>query len=76
MNIAQSKVRCPKCKSKTLYLIEVWEGHTIQWEVENGKFDRDDGSLNPGDPYKVQAKCICGHAWTIRMALQIDDITT
>jgi hypothetical protein len=76
-NIVKSKVKCPKCKNKKeLTLIEVWEGHTISWEVEDGKFDRNDGSLEPGDAYKVQGKCNdCGHIWTIRKALQIDDVT-
>lgn len=45
------------------------------WEVEDGKFDRNDGSLEPGDAYKVQAECKCGHGWTVRNALQIDDVT-
>jgi len=70
-----SKVRCPKCKSKDLRLIEVWEGHTIQWEQVDGKFDRNAGSLEPGDAYKVEGKCKkCSHQWTIRKTLQIDDV--
>lgn len=75
MKIVESIVNCPKCKNtKQLTLIEIWQDHTISWIVENGKFDRDDGALEMGDAYKVQAKCTCGHMWTIRKALQIDDI--
>lgn len=74
IKIVNSKVRCPKCKSNTLKLIEVWKDHEIIWEQENGQFDRDNGVLEPGDPYKVQAQCKCGHAWTIRKALQIDEV--
>ena len=75
-NIVKSKVKCPKCGNKSnLKLHEIWSGHTITWEVEDGKFDRNDGSLEHGDAYKVQAECKCGHGWTLRKALQIDDVT-
>jgi hypothetical protein len=74
-NIVNSKVKCPRCKSGNLSLIEVWEGHTITWEQIDGKFDREDGALEPGDAYKVNAHCSeCNHTWRIRKALQIDDI--
>lgn len=74
-NIVKSKVKCPKCGNKnTLTLSEIWKGHTVSWNVIGGKFDRDDGNLEVGDPYKVQAQCKCGHHWTIKKALQIDDI--
>lgn len=71
-----SKVQCPKCKSRDLTLIEVWKGHDITWEQREGLFDRDDGVLEAGSPYKVEAKCSsCRHHWTIRKALQIDDVS-
>lgn len=73
--IVQSKAKCPKCKSNYLLLIEVWDGHEITWAQEDGKFDRYDGNLEAGDPYKVEAICKqCQHHWTIRKASQIDDI--
>ena len=73
--IVQSKCVCPKCKSNTLMLIELWRNHSIVWEQINGQFDRHEGSLEPGDAYKLEAKCKeCGHQWTIRRALQISDI--
>ena len=73
--IVESKVKCPKCKSgDDLVLVECWKGHEITWEQINGKFDYNDGNLNPGDAYKVEAECKCGHYWTIRKALQIGDV--
>lgn len=72
----KSKAKCPKCKSDTLKLNELWKDHCITWEQENGEFDRQDGYLEPGDAYKVFGECRkCGHIWTIRGALQIDDVT-
>ena len=66
--------KCPKCQSNTIFLIEVWENHTIQWEQIDGFFDKEDGNLEMGDAYKVEAECkICGHRWRIRKALQIGD---
>jgi hypothetical protein len=74
--IVKCKVHCPRCKnSKTLTLVEAWKDHTISWQVEGGKFDRNDGALEMGDPFMVQATCPCGHTWKVRKALQIDDVT-
>lgn len=71
----KSKLKCPKCKSINLTLVEVWHGHEIVWEQLNGEFDRNEGILEPGDPYKVEASCHkCLHHWTARGILQIDDI--
>jgi hypothetical protein len=73
--IVHSRVKCPKCSSKDLFLVEVWEGHAIHWEQIDGKFDRNDGVLEPGDAYKVESVCKkCNHRWRIRNTLQIDDI--
>lgn len=71
-DIRNSKVRCPKCKSNNLQLIEIWEGHTISWEQEDGKFDLNNGAQEPGGPYKVQGRCRgCDHWWTIKGIRQI-----
>lgn len=71
--IVQSTVKCPKCKSKDLFLIEVWHGHTISWEQQNGKFDRSYGSSDPGNPHHLEGNCKkCKHLWKIRNAFQID----
>lgn len=73
--IVESKAKCPKCKSNTLSLNEIWKDHTITWEQEDGVFNRDEGYLEPGEAYKVQARCRdCEHVWTVKGALQIDDI--
>lgn len=70
--IVKSKIKCPKCKSINLTLCEVWQGHTINWEHIDGEFDVQDGALEMGDAFKVQAFCHkCKNAWTIRKALQI-----
>lgn len=70
----ETKVKCPKCKSVDLYLIEVWKGHTIEFNQEGKMLDRN-GNVNPGDPYKVDGHCKkCNHRWTIRNAIQISDI--
>lgn len=72
--IVESKVKC-KCGSADIDLCEVWEDHTINWEQIDGKFNRDHGALEMGYAHKVEALCKrCKKRWTIRKALQIDDI--
>ncbi len=69
--------RCPKCKGKNLELIEVWEGHTITWQVEDGQINRNEGNIEPGDPWKVEGHCEdCDHRWTFRKTLQIEDLNS
>lgn len=76
-NWVKTDKTCPKCGSKDFHIIEVWKYHTISWECIGGNFDRNDGSLEIGDAYKVQATCSkCKHSWTFKKALQIDDIIT
>ena len=71
----ETTVKCPKCKSTDLLLIEIWSGHTITWEQKQNVIDRNDGNLESGDPYKVQAICSqCSHSWKVRGALQISDV--
>lgn len=66
---------CPKCKNKSIQLVEVWDGATITWEVENGIFDKSYGNLEPGDPTKVCGLCPkCDHRWTLRGGKQIIDV--
>jgi len=70
----KSKVFCPKCNCKDLYLIEIWQGHTIEWEQLNGKLDRNDGVLEHGSPYRLEGKCKnCQHTWKVKKATSIDD---
>ncbi len=73
--VLQSKVKCPKCNNNNLHLNEIWDNASISWIQVNGQFDKNAGSLEPGDPRKVMAYCgACDHWWTIRGATQIDDI--
>jgi phage FluMu protein Com len=63
----KSKIRCPRCKSKDLFIRELWKDSTIEWQQVDGEFDRNDGILNEGNPYKLEAKCSqCNHYWTLR----------
>ena len=74
-NIQRTNIVCPKCKSDSLAIMEIWDGAVIEWEIINGKFDRNDGSLEPGNPVKLECKCKnCHHSWKIRKSTQIDDI--
>jgi hypothetical protein len=73
-DIKQVDIKCPKCKSIPRFLIELWRAHTIKWVVIDGKIDRDDGALEPGEPYAVECLCGCGHEWKVRKVQQIDDV--
>ena len=73
--IFNTKVKCPKCKSDNFTLHEMWKGHTISWEVTNGTFDINEGIMDVGNPYQVQAYCKnCKHPWTLRKITQINDV--
>ena len=76
-DILETKIKCPKCKNKKDFdLVEVYSGHTITWEVLDGKFDKNDGNKEMGDPSHMEATCgDCGHRWRIRGALQVTDVT-
>jgi len=74
-DIVKSKVKCPKCKGTNLYLIEIWTNHSIEWEQENGIFNRNDGNMEMGNPDYLEAKCMpCNHQWKVRGCGQIDDV--
>jgi hypothetical protein len=71
----KSKLKCSKCKSIDLVLVELWKDATIEWEQFNGEFYRNDGNLEPGYPYALEARCkTCGHCWKVRGVSQIDQI--
>jgi hypothetical protein len=68
-------LKCPKCKSKDLEVVELWEGHGIVFEQNAKGLVSPVGDLHPGDPYKVEARCLrCKHKWAIRKATQISNI--
>ena len=72
-NIVESRVKCRKCKGIDITLTEIWVGSTITWDQYNGKFDRNDGNLEPGDPIRCEAECKnCKHHWKLKYANQID----
>lgn len=69
---ATTKVRCPKCQSADLSLIETgtW---TSLFRVRDGKLDRSDGSHEPSSVDRLEGHCVrCGHRWKVRGATQID----
>jgi DNA-directed RNA polymerase subunit M/transcription elongation factor TFIIS len=71
----KSKVKCPKCKSKDLFIAELWKDSAIEWEQRDGEIDRNDGNMSEGNPYRLQCKCSkCKHRWTLRGKIQIDEI--
>ena len=68
------KICCPKCRSRSLVMTEIWET-SIQWIVKDGWMEKAGGALNEGTPTCVEAKCQdCGHGWTARGASQILDV--
>jgi len=74
--IVESKLSCPKCKSKDLFIIELWNNASIHWEQIDGKFDINDGCQSEGNPYSVECQCKkCKRMWRARKAMQIHDIT-
>lgn len=66
--------KCPKCKSRDIWVNEMWKDHSITWMCVDGNFISD-GNMEPGNPYKVEGGCSkCLHKWTFRGARQIYDI--
>jgi len=67
--------RCPRCRGNPSFYTEVWEGHTIEFEADKEGFPSDTGYLNPGNPYRVTARCSkCGYNWRLRGVGQITDL--
>jgi len=65
---------CPKCKCKDLILKEVWNGHYITFDYNEGMIVGK-GNLEVGNPYKVEAFCNnCNHEWTLKGVTQIGDV--
>ena len=63
--------KCPKCKSQCVKISEFWINHVIVWFPDDRK---EDGILNPGEPYSVNGECEeCGHKWHFRCGGQIKD---
>lgn len=72
---ATTKVRCPKCKSKSLFFVEsgTWSS---EFTVVDGVFDRSDGQHEPDSIDRLDARCAkCRHLWKPRGANSINDVT-
>ncbi len=74
--LVQTKLRCPRCKSRDLRLHEQ-VNCTTTFIVMGGQFDRNEGWNEPGSIEGVWSECSrCGHGWRVRGADQIDDCIT
>lgn len=63
-------IKCPKCRSNNVHIIEFWSGSTILWR-HGDAFQ--DGTLEPGDPYRVEGHCQrCNHRWKVRKVTQVN----
>lgn len=63
--------KCPKCRSQNVELIEIWSA-TISWIPNDPDFENGKGILTPGDPEKVEGRCLkCEHRWRIRNVVQV-----
>ena len=68
--------KCPKCRSIPDSYIEVWNGHTIEFDASEGVPD-EEGYLNPGNPDHVKAVCsFCGYIWRLKGVCQITDLSS
>lgn len=71
---ATTHIRCPKCRSKDINLVET-SSWTTEWAVTDGKFDRAAGYHEPMSVDRLDAKCHkCEYTWKPRGAWQIDDV--
>ena len=63
--------KCPRCKCAKLHFLELWTDHSIEWRY-GASFD--EGVLEMGDPYGVEATCTkCKHQWRLRGVIGIDE---
>lgn len=74
-----ARIRCGRCKSPPVRLVEVWTGHVIVFDVRPsavaGAEVRDaEGVDKPGDPDHVRAECACGNRWRLRNVNQITEV--
>lgn len=73
---ALTRCRCPKCGSGNLLLTESIEAFT-EFEVREGRLNRQAGVHEFGSYYALHAKCDgCGHGWRVKKAQQIIDVIT
>lgn len=72
--MVSTRRRCPACRSRSFSVSELVEC-TTTWLVRDGRFDREEGFHEPGGISRsLYGECACGHHWSLRNTLQIDDI--
>lgn len=71
---ATTKIRCPRCRSADIVLVE--EGRwTSSFIIVGGVLDRSEGHHEPTSIDRVFGNCSkCGHHWRLRNAVQITDV--
>ena len=70
------KIKCHKCKSKNIDIIELSTDFKIiyNYDTKTKKYS-ENGFLEPGESDKVRGRCnSCHHVWTIRKASTIEDL--
>ena len=67
--------RCSKCNKPPSSYTELWNGHSIEFLVDENGLIEEDGNLEPGDPCCVFAECDCGHSWKLRGVSQITQLS-
>lgn len=73
---AVTLLRCPKCKSRDLEIVETTEG-LLCFRVVNGLLNRGAGMVESGGIVGLNANCLkCRHHWKPRKAHQIDDVAS
>ena len=72
METVKSKAKCPKCKSNTLIITEIWH-NILEFGQEDGYIEKE-GILESGGVGKTTGKCCkCNHRWTFR-SFQVTDL--
>lgn len=68
------KIKCPKCYKLPFMLKEIWEEHTIDFDIDvEGNISKE-GVCMPGYPNGIIAHCDCGHKWKLRKIIQINEL--
>lgn len=64
-------LRCPKCRSVNVQIVEVWHFSTITWDPGDA---HDEGNLEAGFPTRVEGLCLCcEHRWKMRGLIRVTE---
>ena len=66
--------KCPRCRKEPVEYIELWKNHSISFNVDDLGMLEEEGYMEPGSPYSVEAKCVCGFQWRLRNVSMIADL--